>query len=67
MENDRILKVISEAGENMAILYHNAVKYYGVAPNEYFHSLIVISRIYEKITGLDMLYMWLKMAREEEE
>nr|APG79836.1 hypothetical protein [uncultured bacterium] len=66
MENDRILKVISEEGENMAILYHNTGKNYGVATNEYFHSLIVVSRIYEKITGLDMFQVWLRMAREEE-
>jgi len=66
MKKARILEEISKVGEKMAYLYHNVGRDNEVLANEYFHSLVIVSNIFEKITGLDMFYIWLKMARKEE-
>ena len=66
MKKARILEEISKVGEKMAYLYHNVGRDDEVLANEYFHSLVIVSNIFKKITGLDMFYTWLKMARKED-
>ena len=66
MKKARILEEISKVGEKMAYLYHNVGRDNEVLANEYFHSLVIVANIFKKITGLDMFYVWLKMARKED-
>ena len=62
----KILATIRKYGERMARLYYDSLIFTdGRHNSEYFMALIVVSNMYEEITGVEMFSEWLRMARDE--